>query len=123
MHESGSWDYSKDALRQLDSELYTLGVSRKITLDETTQADEIAFPPAEPGHGWIKTSRNRMELWRIPYLARLRNKYLQPLIEMAQDEITFDYVLFFFFLNDVVFTVYPYSTLLLALPYILTLFR
>lgn len=119
-HESGSWDHSKDALRELDNELNTLGVSRNITLDETTNADEIAFPPAEPGHGWIKTSRNRIELRRIPYLARLRNKSLQPLIEMAQDGITFDYVLF---LNDVVFTVYYYSTLPLALLYILTMFR
>lgn len=100
--ESGSRDNSKAALRELDKALHVLGVGRNIMLDKTTHADEIRAPPATPGNGWVKTSRDRIELRRIPYLARLRNKSLQPFIEMAQSGITFDYILF---LNDVVFSV------------------
>lgn len=100
--ESGSMDRSKDALRDLDRALNLVGAGRNVTLDERTHADEIASPPAEPGNGWIKTARGRIELRRIPYLARLRNASLQPLIRMAEQGTTFDYVLF---LNDVVFSV------------------
>ncbi|KPM42756.1 hypothetical protein AK830_g3821 [Neonectria ditissima] len=107
--ESGSWDHSKNALRELDKALGTLGAPRNVTLDETTHADEIASPPPEPGRNWIKTQRNRIELRRIPYLSRLRNISLQPLRDMAKNGTTFDYILF---LNDVVFTVADALTLL-----------
>lgn len=104
--ESGSWDDSKGALRELDTRLDRLGVRRNITLSDTTHQDEISAPPGRDG--WIKTPRGRTELRRIPYLARLRNWTLQPLEDLARQGITFDKVLF---LNDVVFTVWPTPTL------------
>lgn len=100
VYESGSWDESKDALRDLDVRLGQLGVPRNITLSETTHEDEISAPPE--GDGWIKTSRGKKELRRIPYLARLRNFTLRPLEHLTELGIGFDKVLF---LNDVVFTV------------------
>lgn len=102
LYESGSRDGSKDALGQLNKALGAMGVARNITLDKTTHADVMASPPREPGNGWVKTPRGRIELRRISYLARLRNKSLQPLKEMARSGIEYDYVLF---LGDVVFTV------------------
>ena len=99
IHESGSWDDTKGALRELDLELDRLGVRRNLTLSETTHQDEISAPPSD---GWIDTPRGRKELRRIPYLARLRNLTLRPLEDLARNDIVFDKVLF---LNDVVFTV------------------
>lgn len=102
--ESGSWDGSKAALHELGESLDALGVGKEITLANTTHADEIAHPPAEPGNGWIRTPtpRDKIELRRIPYLARLRNVALKHLRGLAKNGVTFDYVLF---LNDVHFTV------------------
>lgn len=100
IYESGSWDDSKGALRQLDSELEKSGVQRTIILEPRTHADEIAAVPSSSG--WIDTPRGQTELRRIPYLSRLRNLSLKPLTELALKGITFDRVLF---LNDVVFTV------------------
>ncbi|KAL8948285.1 MAG: hypothetical protein Q9222_005520, partial [Ikaeria aurantiellina] len=101
--ESGSWDDSKGALRELDAELEKLGIAKTIILDKTTHVDEIS---AEPGSsGWISTPRGRYELRRIPYLSRLRNRSLEPLTRLAEDPenpVVFDRILF---LNDVVFTV------------------
>ncbi|KAJ4321016.1 hypothetical protein N0V84_005597, partial [Fusarium piperis] len=102
LYESGSRDGSKAAIGELDKALGVMGVPRNITLDKTTHADAMASPPFEPGNGWIKTPRGRMELRRISYLAQLRNKSLQPLKEMARSGVEFDHVLF---LGDVVFTV------------------
>jgi hypothetical protein len=100
VQESGSWDDSKGALRELDQALGKAGVRRRIILDDTTHADEIAKTPAEDG--WIRTSRGVKELRRVPYLARLRNLVLQPMEELAAMGEAFDRVLF---VNDVVFTV------------------
>ncbi|KAL8921806.1 MAG: hypothetical protein Q9208_005563 [Pyrenodesmia sp. 3 TL-2023] len=97
--ESGSWDDSKGALKDLDAALGRLGVGRKIILERTTHADEIGQTPASVG--WIDTARGKRELRRIPYLSRLRNRSLEPLAELAEEGIKFDQVLF---LNDVVFT-------------------
>ena len=99
VYESGSWDASKDALRELDRDLESTGVLRTITLSETTHKDEIQKPFAA---GWIDTPRGRKELRRIPYLSKLRNFALKPLRELAAQNITFDKVLF---LNDVAFKV------------------
>lgn len=104
IYESGSWDDSKGALRQLDVELGKLGVRRTIVLDETTHADEIANPPSQ--RGWINTPRGKKELRRIPYLSRLRNLTLKPLEELVSEGLVFDKILF---LNDVIFTVYAGS--------------
>ena len=100
IYESGSWDDSKGALRSLDAELGQLGVPRTVILDETTHADELATPPGSSG--WIDTPRGKNELRRIPYLSKLRNTALKPLLALAANGTTFDKLLF---LNDVVFTV------------------
>lgn len=102
LYESGSWDDTKDVLRELDQRLGELGVARNIILDETTHADEVAKPPAE--EGWIKTKNGVKELRRIPYLAKLRNLVLEPLEwpEVNNSTHSFDKILF---LNDVIFTV------------------
>ncbi|KAI8723657.1 hypothetical protein NCS52_00222100 [Fusarium sp. LHS14.1] len=109
LYESGSRDGSKDAISELDKALGVMGVPRNITLDKTTHADAMASPPLEPGNGWVETPRGRIELRRISYLARIRNKSLQPLKEMAQSGVEFDYILF---LGDVVFSVPDVLTLL-----------
>ncbi len=98
--ESGSWDDSKGALKNLDGELKKLGVGRNIILEKTTHADEIGQTPGSDG--WVDTARGKKELRRIPYLSRLRNRSLDPLAELAEKGISFDRILF---LNDVVFTV------------------
>ena len=100
IYESGSWDNSKVALRELDSQLEILGVPRSITLDEKTHADEISGAPTNKG--WIETPSGKTELRRIPYLAKLRNLTLRPLQELHKQGQTFDRILF---LGDVVFTV------------------
>lgn len=102
IYESGSWDDSKEALRTLDKELERRNVPRRVEVSDTTHLDEISRPEKDRGEGWIDTARGTRELRRIPYLARLRNKTIQDLIELSKKGITFDKVLF---LNDVVFTV------------------
>ena len=100
VYESGSWDNSKGALRDLDAQLEQHGIRRNITLSDTTHSDEIAVE--EKGSGWVDTPRGRRELRRIPYLSRLRNLTLEPLRELYLQGERFDRILF---LNDVVFTV------------------
>ncbi|KAK3935067.1 cryptococcal mannosyltransferase 1-domain-containing protein [Diplogelasinospora grovesii] len=101
VYESGSWDDSKGALRELDRELEQMGVTQKqITLDETTHEALLAGPPGE--EGWVKTPKGQIALRRIPYLSKLRNLSLQPLLDLAENGTTFDHVLF---LGDVVFSV------------------
>lgn len=100
VYESGSWDDSKTALRQLQDALNALDIPNSIVLDPTTHKDEINARPA--GYGWIDTPRGRKELRRIPYLANLRNKSLEPLAKLYEQGQRFDKILF---LNDVVFDV------------------
>lgn len=110
IYESGSYDNTKGALVELDRMLDPLGVPRNITLSEVTHQDEIAQPPT--GGGWLQSEQTGNELRRIPYLSRMRNLSLQPLVDLAKQGIHFDRVLF---LNDVVFTVrchYPGSVTL-----------
>ncbi|KAK4144577.1 glycosyltransferase [Dichotomopilus funicola] len=100
VYESGSWDNSKGALRELDADLEKAGVARKIILEDETHKDLIEG--ASEQEGWIKTADGRTMPRRIPYLSRLRNLSLQPLVELAENGTTFDQVLF---LGDVVFSV------------------
>jgi hypothetical protein len=100
IYESGSWDDSKGALRELDVILDELGVSKTIILDKITHIDEIEKPPAPTG--WIDTSRGMKEMRRIPYMSKLRNLSLQPLYDLEASGRRFDKILF---LNDVVFEV------------------
>ncbi|KAI9663435.1 MAG: hypothetical protein M1829_006073 [Trizodia sp. TS-e1964] len=99
VYESGSWDDSKGALRDLDARLEEIGVQRSIVLDSTTHQDEIS-KPAE-GDGWVEAPKKGKTLRRIPYLAKIRNLSLGPLEELARQGTVFDKIVF---LNDVVFT-------------------
>ena len=111
IYENGSYDGTKDALRDLHRELEALGVRNRVTLDETSHADIVRTRPTEPKEGWIKIEKTGFEkmsinegdyaLRRIHYLAQLRNKVLEPLWELAEKGERFDKVLF---LNDVVFS-------------------
>jgi hypothetical protein len=100
VYESGSWDDSKGALRELDQELDKLGVARKIILDDETHKDLINGPQEEDG--WITIPDGKRMPRRIPYLSRLRNLSLQPLRDLHMNGTMFDHVLF---LGDVVFSV------------------
>jgi hypothetical protein len=100
VYESGSWDDSKGALRELDRALAAHNIRRNITLSENTHLDEISV--VNKGSGWIDTPRGKRELRRIPYLSRIRNWTLEPLRELVRQGEHFDKVLF---LNDVVFNV------------------
>ncbi|KAF3031812.1 hypothetical protein E8E12_001292 [Didymella heteroderae] len=99
VYESGSWDDSKGALRELDGALDGLGVRRNMTLSDVTHEDVMS--PIGMGAGWVRTPRGRTELRRIPYLAQLRNWVLEPLQALARQGEKFDVVLF---LNVVIFT-------------------
>lgn len=100
VYESGSWDDSKEVLRELDAELEKRGVPHRIETSDVTHHDELE--KGDKGEGWIDTKRGKRELRRIPYLAKLRNKTLKDLFDLHEKGVTFDKVLF---LNDVVFTV------------------
>lgn len=115
--ESGSWDNTKGALRDLDVELEKLGVERSIELLNITHKDEVERVPDPDEEGWIQTNRTRKELRRIPYLAKLRNRVMDKLKKLAdkrdgQGKRSFDKILW---LNDVIFTV-SLSHLLLSNP-------
>ena len=105
--ESGSWDDSKGALRDLGGTLESLGVMHKIVLDPTTHKDEITKAPGLTG--WVDTPRGQRELRRIPYLSHLRNLSLEPLASLRANGTTYDKILF---LNDVVFRVTDVESLL-----------
>ncbi|KAF2842036.1 glycosyltransferase family 69 protein [Patellaria atrata CBS 101060] len=109
--EGGSWDNSKGALRELDTELEKLGVARMIELNTTTHQEEIERISPSDEEGWISTSGGKKELRRIPYLSKIRNRVMERLTELsAYDEPKiFDKVLW---LNDVVFTTEDVLTLL-----------
>jgi len=100
VYESGSWDDSKGALKELDLALGAHNIRRNITLSPTTHLDEMSV--STRGQGWVDTPRGRKELRRIPYLSRLRNLTLEPLRQLVLRGETFDKILF---LNDVVFDV------------------
>ncbi len=111
IYENGSYDGTKDALRDLHRELEELGVRTRFVLDETSHQDIVKARPTSPQEGWIKIQQTGFEkfdvhkgdyaLRRIHYLAQLRNKALEPLFELSEKGEKFDRVLF---LNDVVFT-------------------
>lgn len=100
IYESGSYDDTKGALRELDMALGELQVKRSITLSEVSHKDEIAKEPTDSG--WIKIPSGEMAVRRIPFLADLRNRVLEPLTKLSSQGDEFDMVLF---MNDVVYTV------------------
>lgn len=111
IYENGSYDGTKDALRDLHRELEQLGVRSRVVLDETTHQDIVNERPTEPKEGWIQIKQAGHEnfgvnkgdyaLRRIYYLAELRNKVLEPLEELATQGEEFDKIVF---LNDVTYT-------------------
>lgn len=101
IYESGSTDDTKEALHELDLELEKLGVRRSIVTEGWTHGEEMAAALTQQS-GWIKTPYGGSQYRRIPFLGRLRNLSLEPLLELVKDGQHFDRVLF---LNDVVFTV------------------
>ncbi|KAK2589812.1 hypothetical protein QQS21_012515 [Conoideocrella luteorostrata] len=98
--ESGSWDDSKEVLRHLDEQLEKRGVPHRVEVSDVTHQDEI--DNSNKGEGWIDTPRNKKELRRIPYLAKLRNRTIKDLLDLSKKGVEFDKVIF---LNDVIFTV------------------
>jgi hypothetical protein len=102
-YESGSWDNTKEALRELQGNLTDMGVQHRMILDEKTHEQEIENPPEEEREGWIDVKGKRY-LRRIPYLAKARNIVLEPLEDENIRNATHDFGLVLF-LNDVVFTV------------------
>ncbi|KAI4637920.1 hypothetical protein J4E83_000738 [Alternaria metachromatica] len=99
IYESGSYDYTKGVLEELDAALEPLQVKRSIQLSDRSHADEIAQQPTD--HGWIKASDGETYLRRMPFLATIRNHVFEPLERLAAEGEQFDTILF---LNDVVFT-------------------
>ena len=117
IYESGSWDDSKGALGELDGKLADLGVERTLILDPETHQDSISHPPPNDveGDGWIVTPRGKNELRRIPYLAKLRNRVMEPLHKLASPSESSESAQFFdtvLFLNDVYFSLDQLLTLL-----------
>ena len=100
--ENGSFDGTKPALRDLQRELEELGVRNKMILDDVSHQDIVNQRPREPQPGWIQVEDPGFEkfqihqgdyaLRRIHYLATLRNKALEPLVELAERGETFDKV-------------------------------
>jgi hypothetical protein len=119
IYENGSYDGTKDALRDLHRDLEALGVRSRFVLDETSHEDIVNARPTSPTEGWIKIEKSGFEkfginrgdfaLRRIHYLAQLRNKVFEPLAELGKKGEKFDKVLF---LNDVAFTADDVMTLL-----------
>ncbi|EPE08227.1 polysaccharide export protein [Ophiostoma piceae UAMH 11346] len=116
--ESGSQDHTKEALLDLKESLTARGVDHTIELGTTVweQLDELNAWP-EPGTpmaerpGWIwHAEEEHFALRRIPYLARVRNQAMAPLLQIQrQRQKTFDYVLW---INDVAFDTADVMTLL-----------
>jgi len=104
--ENGSWDDSAQALRELDAELRRLGVPTHVVVGGSTHRDIVTAGGAANATGWVETPDRGRQPRRIPYLAGLRNKSLEPLREAARRGVLFDKVLF---LGDVVFSVGPAS--------------
>jgi Cryptococcal mannosyltransferase 1 len=98
IHESGSRDATKKELQALELSLKELGAGHKINMADVGEDMHAMIP--EDGPGWINVNGQRM-LRRIPWLAKLRNMNIGPLMELGTKNIIFNKVLF---LNDVVFT-------------------
>lgn len=117
IYESGSIDNSKEMLEYLDSQLSIRfpSLRKEIRMDNTTHEDEINFGPYDengtPRHGWVLPPKGTdgKKLRRIPFLSRIRNISLLPLLKEQAAGRTYDKILF---LNDVVFTPADALTLL-----------
>ena len=113
--ESGSQDKTKEALMDLKDRLDDAGISNTVSLGMTVweQLDELANRPdpsreREPGWIWDK-EEGHYDLRRIPYLAKVRNRAMEPLKALERRGTRFDKILW---LNDVVFDTEDYASLL-----------
>lgn len=104
IYENGSYDNTKESLRWLDEQLGYLGIDRTIVMEENSHWEQLNNRPTEVKPGWIYSKKKgQFELRRIPVLAGLRNRVLEPLRALQEKgKGNFARVLF---LNDVVFTV------------------
>lgn len=106
--ESGSQDDTKEKLAALRDQLVARGVRNTVTLGMTVyeQLDEMWARPDPAGPrppGWIWNPEDKVyDLRRITYLARERNRAMEPMYELERKGIKFDRVLW---INDVVFDV------------------
>lgn len=91
-YASGNWDDTRGVLAHLATEFENARTRKRIGLDSTTHADEISKPSS--ASGWITIPRGKVELRRIPYLAPLRNRVLEPLLEMQDAGERFEKILF-----------------------------
>lgn len=107
--ESGSQDDTKQKLTELQAHLDARGVPNTISLGMTVweQLDEMWARPDPQGPrqpGWIWNEEDQVyDLRRITYLARERNRAMEPMWELERQRgLKFDKVLW---LNDVIFDV------------------
>lgn len=107
IYENGSRDGTKKALSELERSLTKMNVNNTIKLDVETHEEVINKSKAQPS-GWLETMYGK-ELRRIPHLANIRNRALDPLIALNKAGIMFDKILY---LNDVVYSVCHISSLL-----------
>lgn len=106
--ESGSQDGTKAELMALKTELDARGVSNTVDLgkDVYEQLEEMWTRPDPDGprqEGWIWNEEDTVyDLRRITYLAKERNRAMQPLQDLERMGTKFDKILW---INDVVFNV------------------
>ena len=102
IYENGSWDSTKAVLQQLRQTLESSDVQYVINIDDTSHEQTIA--QNDSSSGWLNTAYGK-EMRRIPYLASVRNKALEPLSTLTRSGTKFDRILY---INDVVFSVGSY---------------
>jgi hypothetical protein len=106
--KSGSLDNTKDFLHYLDYKLGELHVERSVMMSNWSHADKLNRTnkagvfhfPEYAGHNENDGSRREWEVRRIPFLAKERNRGLEPLVEMGNQGKRFDKILV---LNDVIY--------------------
>ena len=99
IYENGSWDSTKSTLQQLRQTLEELDVPNHINIDDVSHEQTIAQNKSMSG--WLKTTYGS-EMRRIPYLASVRNKALEPIARLGLSGVKYDKLLY---INDVVFSV------------------
>ena len=109
VYESGSWDDSKGALRELGHALDAINIPNHIALDPVTHKDLMDQPSETTGWVTIPGNGEKKELRRIPYLSKIRNLSLRPLLSLREKGMLFTKILF---LNDVIFNIEDVLTLL-----------
>ncbi|PSR79444.1 cryptococcal mannosyltransferase 1-domain-containing protein [Coniella lustricola] len=113
--ESGSQDDTKEKLAALKEQLDARGVPNTISLGMTVweQLDEMwtrPDPAASRVPGWIWNEEDKLyDLRRISYLAKERNRAMEPMRVLEGQGITFHKLLW---INDIMFNVEDFVTLL-----------